>query len=80
MREWQSQSHAKWYCRYHVVFCPKYRKKAIYGQLRKSIGGMLRKLSEQNKIELVEGHAMADHVHMLLSIAPISASSRYSMD
>ncbi|MBN2196130.1 MAG: IS200/IS605 family transposase [Polyangiaceae bacterium] len=70
MREWQSLSHVRWYCRYHVVFVPKYRKKAIFGQLQKSIGGILRQLCEQQKIELVEGHAMADHVHLLLSIPP----------
>lgn len=70
MREWQSLSHVRWYCRYHVVFVPKFRKKAIFGQLRKSIGGILRQLCEQQKIELVEGHAMSDHVHLLLSIPP----------
>jgi putative transposase len=70
MREWESQSHVRWYCRYHVVFAPKYRKKAIFGNLRKDIGRMLRKLCEENKIELVEGHAMVDHVHLMLSIPP----------
>ena len=70
MREWQSQSHVRWYCRYHVVFAPKYRRKAIFGTLRKQIGGIIRKLCEQNKIELVEGHAMVDHVHLCLSIPP----------
>ena len=47
MREWQSQSHVKWYCRYHVVFSPKYRKKAMFGSLRKGVGKILRELSEQ---------------------------------
>ena len=70
MREWQSQSHARWYCRYHVVIVPKYRKKAIFGQLRKDIGGVLRRLCEQEGIELIEGHAMVDHVHLCLSIPP----------
>ncbi len=70
MREWQSLSHVRWYCRYHVVFTPKYRKRAIYGQLKKAIGGILRQLCEQQGIELVEGHAMADHVHLLLSVPP----------
>jgi putative transposase len=70
MREWQSQSHVRWYCRYHVVIVPKYRKKAIFGQLGKEIGGLLRRLCEQEGIELVEGHAMSDHVHLCLSSPP----------
>ncbi len=70
MREWKSQSHVRWYCRYHVVIIPKYRKKAIFGRLRKEIGGILRELCEQFGIELVEGNAMPDHVHMCLSIPP----------
>jgi putative transposase len=70
MREWSSQSHVRWYCRYHIVFTPKYRKRAIFGALHKEIGGILRKLCEQQKIELIEGHAMPDHVHLMLSIPP----------
>jgi putative transposase len=70
MREWQSLSHARWYCRYHIVFVPKYRRKAIFGTLRKGIGGILRQLCEQEGVELVEGHAMLDHVHLCLSIPP----------
>jgi len=70
MREWQSLSHVRWYCRYHVVFVPKYRKRAIFGNLRKAIGGILRQLCEQEGVELVEGHALADHVHLCLSIPP----------
>jgi len=49
MREWQSQSHVKWYCRYHVVFTPKYRKRAIFGSIRKGIGKILRELCEQER-------------------------------
>ena len=70
MREWQSQSHVKWYCRYHVVFTPKYRKRAIFGSIKKGIGKTLRELCEQEKVELVEGHALSDHVHLCLSIPP----------
>ncbi len=70
MREWQRQAHVKHYCRYHVVFVPKYRKKSIYGILRKDIGGIFRDLCRQTGIELLEGHAMGDHVHMLLMIPP----------
>jgi len=70
MREWQSQSHVRWYCRYHIVFVPKYRKKSIFGQLRKGIGKILRELCVQHGIELLEGHALSDHVHLCLSIPP----------
>jgi putative transposase len=70
MREWQSLSHVRWYCRYHVVFVPKYRKRAIFGTLRKEIGKILRDLCVEHEIELVEGHAMPDHVHLLLSVPP----------
>jgi len=65
VREWRSLSHVRWYCRYHVVFVPKYRKKSIFGQLRKGIGNVqLRQLCEKEGVELVEGHALADHVHL----------------
>jgi len=70
MREWQSQSHVRWYCRYHVVFVPKYRRRSIYGTLRRNIGGLLRELCRQHELELVEGHAMSDHIHLCLSIPP----------
>ena len=56
MREWKSQSHVKWYCKYHIVFSPKYRKKAMFGSLRKG-GKILRELCNQSGVELVEGHA-----------------------
>ena len=68
MRDWQSQTHVKHYCRYHVVFVPKYRKKSIYRILRKDVGEILRDLCRQQGVELVEGYAMADHIHMLLMI------------
>ncbi len=70
MREWQSQSHVRWYCKYHVVFVPKYRKRRLYGSLRCNIGKVVRELCRQHGVELVEGHAMADHVHLCLSIPP----------
>jgi putative transposase len=70
MRDWQGQSHVKWYCKYHVVFVPKYRRRSIYGSLRRQIGGMLRELCQQQGVEIVEGHAMPDHIHLCLSIPP----------
>ena len=69
MRDWQSQVHVKHYCKYHVVFVPKYRKKgmAIYVALRRDIGRILKDLCRQYGIELVEGYAMRNPIHMLLT-------------
>jgi len=63
MREWQSQSPVKWSCRYHIIIVPKYRQKAIYGVLRKEIGAILKERCKQFGVELVEGHALPDHIH-----------------
>ena len=70
MREWQSQSHVRWYCRYHVVWVPKYRKWVIFGQMRRGIGRIVRELCQRHGVELIEGHALSDHVHILLGIPP----------
>ena len=70
MSDYRSLSHAKWECKYHVVFIPKYRKKAIYGELRKSLGKVLRTLAEQRESHIEEGHLMPDHVHIMISILP----------
>ena len=70
MKNWQSQAHVKRECLYHVVIVPKYRRKVFYGNWRKKIGEILRQLCRQKEIELVEGNAMPDHVHMVLSIPP----------
>ena len=65
-----SLSHTKWMCKYHIVFTPKYRRKAIYGQIRSDIGEILRRLCEYKGVEIIEGRLMPDHVHMLLAIPP----------
>ena len=70
MKDWQSQSHVKWESKYHVVILPKYRRKVLYGKIRREIGRILRDLCRQKGIELVEGNAMPDHMHMLLSVPP----------
>ena len=70
MQDFESLAHVRWECKYHVVFIPKYRRKVIFGSLRASIGQILRDLCEQKGIELLEGHAMNDHVHLCLSIPP----------
>lgn len=71
-----SLAHTKCLCKYHVVFTPKYRRKAIYNQYRVDIGEILKTLCKYKGVELLEGHLMPDHVHMLVSIPPkISVSS-----
>ena len=70
MHDWQSLSHVRWDCKYHAVIVPKYRKKVIYGKLRRQVGLILRRLCQQRGITLLEGHAMSDHIHMCLSVAP----------
>ena len=66
----ESLQHTTWRCQYHVVFAPKYRRMAIYGQIRKDIGQILRKLCEQKGVEIIEAQACPDHIHMLISIPP----------
>jgi len=66
----ESLSHTKWECKYHIVFIPKYRKKALYGALRQQLGDLLRQLAMQRESRIEEGHLMRDHVHMLVSIPP----------
>ena len=69
-KDWQSQAHVKWECKYHIVIVPKYRKRTFYGKFRKQVGSILRELCRQKEVELLEGRAMPDHIHMLLSIPP----------
>ena len=70
MEDWQRLSHVKWNCKYHVVIISKYRKRIMYEKRRKKIGGIIRDLCRQKGIEMHEGHAMPDHIHLLLSIPP----------
>jgi len=70
MDEYQSLNHTRWECKYHVVFIPKYRRKALFEQLRRDLGPIFRSLTKQRESEVQEGHLMPDHVHMLLSIPP----------
>ena len=65
-----SLSHTKWMCKYHIVFTPKYRRKIIYNQYRDSLGEIFRQLRGYKGVEIIEGHLMPDHVHMLVSIPP----------
>lgn len=70
MHDWKSQSHVKWDCKYHIVFIPKYRQKVLYGEMRSKVGAIIRELCQQKGVELVEGRAMPDHIHLCLSIPP----------
>ncbi len=76
MRSIGSLSHTRWECKYHVVFIPKYRKKAIFGQIRKEMGDVFRRLARQKESVIEEGHVMSDHVHMMISIPPKYAVSQ----
>ena len=70
MHEWESLSHVRWDCKYHIVVAPKYRQKVLYGKLKHDLGEILRDLCRQKGVDLLEGHLMADHVHMCLRVPP----------
>ena len=76
MDEYESLSHSAWDCKYHVVFIPKCRRKALYGQLRNHLGEVFRRLALQKQSRIEEGHLMSDHVHMLIAIPPKHAVSQ----
>ena len=76
MDDYESLSHTKWECKYHVVFIPKYRRKVLYGELRQHPGDVFRKLALQKESRIEEGHLMLDHVHMMISIPPKYAVSQ----
>ena len=76
MDDGESLSHSRWECKYHVVFIPKCRRKALYEQLRPHLGDVLKKLAEYKESRIEEGHLMQDHVHMLISIPPKYAVSQ----
>ena len=69
-RQHNSLAHTKWLCKYHIVFSPKYRRKVVYNQYRESMGEIIKLLCQYKGVEIVEGHLMPDHVHLLLSIPP----------
>jgi len=66
----QTLQHTEWECKYHVVFIPKYRRKVLYGAIRRQLGEVFRRLARQKESEIEEGYLMPDHVHMMLSIPP----------
>ncbi len=70
MDDYKSLSHTKWECKYHVVFIPKCRRKRLYGHVRKHLGEVFRELARRKECEVLEGHLMPDHVHMMIAIPP----------
>ncbi len=75
MKKFQSLSHTKWDCKYHIVFIPKYRKKVLYGRIRKHLGEFFHELAKNKESQVVEGHICIDHIHMCISIPPKYAVS-----
>jgi len=71
----ESLSHSKWDCKYHLVFVPKYRKKLLYGKIRDFLGPLFHELSEHKRCKIIEGHMVQDHVYMLIKIPPKYAVS-----
>ncbi len=76
MDKYESLSHTKWECKYHVVFIPKCRRRTLYEQLRQHLGEVFRELARQKESRVEEGHLMFDHVHMMLAIPPKYAVSQ----
>ena len=69
-KDTNSLSHTTWECKYHIVFTPKYRRQAIYKDIKRDVGKILRQLCEYKGIEIIEAEACKDHIHMLISIPP----------
>jgi putative transposase len=76
MNNYNKLNHTTWDCKYHLIWIPKYRKKLIYGNLRRYLGEVLRELALQKESNIIEGHLMGDHVHLLISIPPKYAVSQ----
>ena len=70
-------AHSTYRCEYHIVFAPKYRRQVIYGQIKKDIGEILRKLCDEKKVEILEAEACKDHIHMLVSVPPYLSIAQF---
>ena len=75
--EIKTLSHSTYRCQYHIVFAPKYRRKEIYGRIKKDVGEIIRKLCEQKGVEIIEAEACKDHIHLLVSIPPHLSVSQF---
>ena len=76
MDDYESLNHTKWECKYHIVFIPKCRRKKLYEQLRQELGEVFHQLAQRKESQILEGHMVVDHVHMLISIPPKYAVSQ----
>jgi putative transposase len=76
MNDYGSLAHTKWECKYHIVWIPKYRKKRLFGELRRELGPVLRELARRKESEILEGQMLPDHVHILIAIPPKHAVSQ----
>ncbi len=76
MRQVNSLNHSRWECKYHIVFIPQYRKKVIFGEIRRELGEIFHTLARQRESLIEEGHMMPDHVHMMISNPPKYAVSQ----
>ena len=76
MDESKSLNHTKWECKYHVVFIPKCRRKALYKKLQRHFGEVLRQLAKQKESQIEEGHLLSDHLHRMIQIPPKYAVSQ----
>ena len=75
--EIKQTAHSSYRCQYHIVFAPKYRRKEIYGKIKKDIGAIIRKLCEQKGVEIIEAEACKDHIHLLVSIPPYISVAQF---
>ena len=75
--DYESLTHTKWRCQYHIVITPKYRRQIIYGRYKAEIGKILRTICERYDVEILEAQACVDHIHMLVSIPPKMSVSRF---
>ena len=73
----RSLAHTRWMCKYHIVFTPKYRRKIIYNKLRRDIVQIIKDLCKWKGIEIIEGKAMPDHIHILVKIPPKMSISNF---
>ena len=78
--DYESLSHTKWRCQYHIVITPKYRRQIIYGKYKAEIGKILRTICERYDVEIIEANACPDHIHMLVAIPPKMSVSRFMGD
>ena len=77
MKDVNSLSHSSWRCKYHIVFAPKYRRQAIYGEIKADVGKILRELCERKKVEIIAAECCKDHIHMLVSIPPYLSAAQF---